>query len=310
MPKNLLTLKELSSTELASIIDYAIELKKKYKRGERPELMKNKTLVMLFQKTSTRTRTSFEAGATQLGGHAIFLDWTTTQFKLGDIKDEARCIDRYADIVMARVLRHSDLLKMAEVMEKPLINGLCEKYHPCQTIADLQTMQEHLGSLKGKKAVYLGIANNVSNTLSLGCVKMGMHFTLCVPERHPISLDEGLLKEVKASGLYAEEKDPQKAVLDADVLYTDAWIDMELYLDPKFKDEKERRLKTFMPYQLGKGLLDLNKKALIMHDLPAHRGFEIDDYAMNAGKSVIFDQAENRLHAQKAILVKLCQQQL
>ena len=305
MQKNLLTLKEFSSSELSRVIDHAIELKQKYKRGERPELMKNKTLVMLFQKTSTRTRTSFEAGVTQLGGHAIFLDWATTQFKLANIQDEARCIDRYADIVMARVLRHADLLKMADVMKKPVINGLCEKYHPCQTIADLQTMQEHLGNLKGKKLVYLGIANNVSNTLSLGCVKMGMHFTLCVPERHPISLDEDLLKEVRATGLYAEEKDPKKAVTGADVLYADAWIDMELFLDPKFKDEKERRLKTFMPYQLGRTLLDSCENAVIMHDLPAHRGYEIDDYAMNSERAIIFDQAENRLHAQKAIMLHL-----
>lgn len=305
MTKNLLTLKEWSSEELEKVINNAIELKQKYKRGERPELMKNKTLIMLFQKTSTRTRTSFEAGATQLGGHAIFLDLATTQFKLGSIEDEARCIDRYADIVMARLIKNSDLLKIAGVMKKPLINGLCEKYHPCQSVADLLTMQEHLGDLKGKKVVYLGIGNNVSNTLSIGCVKMGMRFTLCVPERHVPSVDEELLKEVSATGLYEEEKDPKKAVVDADVLYTDTWIDMELFFDPKFKEEKERRLKTFMPYQLGKTLLDINKKALIMHDLPAHRGFEIDDFAFDSPKSVIFDQAENRLHAQKAIMLNL-----
>lgn len=305
--KHLLTLKELSSQDIAEIVDLAIDLKQRYIKGDRPELLKNKTLVMLFQKTSTRTRVSFEAGIAQLGGHAVFLDWQTTQFKMADIGDEARCIDRYADIVMARLLRHEDLVKMAGVMTKPVINGLCEKYHPCQTLADLQTMKEHLGELKGKKVVYLGIANNVSNTLSVGCTSLGMHFTLCVPERHPISLDEELIKMVKSSGLYEEESDPKKAVIDADILYTDSWVDMELFFDPKFKVEKERRLKVLMPYQLNKELLQINKKAFVMHDLPAHRGYEIDDYAMASERAIIFDQAENRLHAQKAVLVKWLQ---
>lgn len=305
MAKNLLALKNLSSEEVVHIVDRAIELKERYKKGDRPELLKNMTLAMLFQKTSTRTRTSFEAGITQLGGHAIFLSWSSTQFQMAEIGDEARCIDRYSDIVMARLLKHSDLLKMAQVMRNPLINGLCEKYHPCQVLADLETMKEHLGELKGKKIVYLGIANNVSNSLTVGSIKSGMHFTLCTPERHPISLDEELLQWAKDSGRYEEELDPKKAVIDADILYTDSWVDMEFFLDPKFKEEKERRIKKLMPYQLGKGLLQLNKKALIMHDLPAHRGYEIDDYAMECDRSIVFDQAENRLHAQKAAMLWL-----
>ncbi len=305
MARNLLKLGDFSGEEIAEIVDRAIELKKRYLKGDRPELLKNKTLVMLFQKTSTRTRVSFETGITQLGGHAIFLNWSSTQFQMSDIQDETRCIDRYGDMVMARLLKHADLIKMADVMEKPLINGLCEKYHPCQILADLQTMKEHLGELKGKKVVYLGIANNVSNSLTTGCTKMGIHFTLCAPERHPPSLDEELLQKAKASGLYTEEKDPQKAIRDADVLYADTWVDMELFMEPKFRDEKERRLKIFMPYQLNEQMLKINKKALVMHDLPAHRGYEIDNYAINCDRSVIFDQAENRLHAQKAILEKL-----
>jgi ornithine carbamoyltransferase len=305
MSRHLLKLKDLSAGEIGHIVDSAIAMKQRYARGDRPELLKNKTLVMLFQKTSTRTRTSFEAGMTQLGGHAIFLSWGATQFQMSDLRDEARCIDRYADIVMARLLRHEDLLKMAEVMKKPLINGLCEKYHPCQILGDLVTMKEHLGELKGKKVVYLGIGNNVSNSLTAGCTKLGMRFTLCAPEKHPPSMDEEMLRDAEATGLYEEEADPKKAVRDADVMYTDTWVDMELFNDPKFAKEKERRLKTFMPYQLNKGLMDISKRALVMHDLPAHRGFEIDGYAIESERSIIFDQAENRLHAQKAVMVWL-----
>ncbi len=305
MTKHLLTLKNLPGEEIAQIVDSAIDLKNRYKKGDRPELMKNKTLVMLFQKTSTRTRTSFEAGVTQLGGHAIFLDWKTTQFKMAAIEDEARCIDRYADIVMARLMKHEDLQKMIKVMKQPVINGLCEKYHPCQILADLQTMKEHLGGLKGKKVVYLGIGNNVSNSLSVGCTKLGMKFVLCVPERHPTSEDKELLTMVNKTGLYNEEKDPKKAVEGADILYTDSWVDMELFFDEKFKTEKERRLKAFAPYQLNKELMGVANKALVMHDLPAHRGYEIDDYAMESDRSIMFDQAENRMHAQKAIMLHL-----
>ncbi len=302
MVRHFIDLKDVSKEELETIVGRGIKIKEGYKKGDRPELLKNLCLIMLFQKTSTRTRVSFETGMSDLGGHAIFLDWKATQFQLADIKDEAKCLNRYCDILMARVLKNEDLMKIVAVSHVPVVNALCERYHPCQTVADIQTMKEHLGSLEGKKVVYLGIANNVSNTLSLGCTKLGMKFVLCVPERHPPSLDEDLLKKVKATGLYSENSNPEEAVKDADILYTDTWIDMELFLNPDFKAEKERRLKKFMPYQLNKKLMDLAPKALSMHDLPAHRGYEIDDYAMDCERSIVFDQAENRLHAQKAIM--------
>lgn len=305
MVRHLLNLKGLTGEEISFILDKAIELKGRYKKGDRPELLKNKTLIMLFQKSSTRTRLSFETGMTQLGGHAIFLDWKNTQFQLADIRDEAKCLARYGDMIMARLLHHDDIQKIADVSSVPVINALCEKYHPCQILSDLVTMKEKFGDLKGKKVVYLGIANNVSNSLSVGCTKMGMKFVLCAPERHSVSLDNDLLKQVKATGLYDEEKNPKKAVLDADVLYTDTWVDMEYFLDPRFEDEKQRRIKMFTPYQLGQKLVDLAPRALIMHDLPAHRGYEIDDYAMAHSNSIIFDQAENRLHAQKAVMLWL-----
>lgn len=300
--QHLLTLKEMNGKQIENLIDKAIEIKKNQKKWSRA--LEDKTLAMVFQKTSTRTRVSFEVGMTQLGGHAIYLDWRTTQFTISDIRDEAKCLSRFVDIIMARLLKHEDLRKMADASEVPVINGLCEKYHPCQSLGDLMTIKEHKGKLKGLKVVYLGIGNNVSNTLSLGCVRTGMHFTLCVPEMDPLSIDKELLEEVRKSGLYEEEKDPKKAVEGADVVYTDTWVNMEFFTDPKFEKEKERRIKTCMPYQLNRQLVE-GTNALIMHDMPIHRGYEIDEWSIYSPNSIIFDQAENRLHIQKAIMLWL-----
>jgi len=295
-------MKELDGKQIENLVDKAIEIKKNQRKWW--DSLDHKTLAMVFQKTSTRTRVSFETGMTQLGGHAIYLDWRTTQFAMSDIKDESKCLSRFVDIIMARLLKHADLEKMADASEVPVINGLCEKYHPCQSLGDLMTIKEHKGKLKGLKVVYLGIGNNVSNTLSLGCVRAGAHFTLCAPEMDPPCIDNELLGEVRKSGLYDEEKDPKKAVQGADVVYTDTWVNMEFFTDPKFEKEKERRLKTFMPYQLNRKLVE-GTGALIMHDMPIHRGYEIDGWSIYAPESIIFDQAENRLHMQKAIMLWL-----
>jgi ornithine carbamoyltransferase len=295
-------MKELDGRQIESLIDKAVEIKKNQPKWWNS--LDHKTLAMVFQKTSTRTRVSFEVGMTQLGGHAIYLDWRTTQFAMSDIKDESKCISRFVDIIMARLLKHADLEKMAAASEVPVINGLCEKYHPCQSLGDLMTIKEHKGKLKDLKVVYLGIGNNVSNTLSLGCVRTGMKFTLCAPEMDPLCTDNDLLAELRKSGLYEEEKDPKKAVQGADVVYTDTWVNMEFFTDPKFEKEKERRMKTLMPYQLKRELVD-GTEALIMHDMPIHRGYEIDEWSIYAPNSIIFDQAENRLHAQKAIMLWL-----
>ena len=300
--KHLLTLKDFTPKEIEYIIDKGIEIKKNPEKFS--DALAYKTLIMIFQKTSTRTRVSFETGMTQLGGHAIYLDWRTTQFIMSEIKDEIRVVSRYADIVMARLIKNKDLMEMAKFCTVPLINGLCEKYHPCQILGDLMTVKEKLGKLKGLKFTYLGIANNVSNSLTVGCTKTGMEFTLCAPERHTISLDQDLIDTAKKTGLYFEVKNPKQAVKDADVVYTDTWIDMELFFNPKFKEEKERRMKTFMPYQLNTELLK-NSNALIMHDMPVHIGYEITRDLVESPKSIIFDQAENRLHIQKAIILYL-----
>lgn len=300
--RDLLSLKDYSSEEIRYLIDKGIEVKNNPEKYSK--VLEEKTLTMIFQKTSTRTRLSFEAGMTQLGGHAIYLDWQKTQFIMADIKDETKCVSKYSDAIMARMLRHADLQQMAEGSEVPVINGLCEKYHPCQALGDLMTITEKKGKLKGLKLVYLGIGNNVSNSLTVGCTKMGMNFVLCVPEKHPASVDQELIEEAERTGLYTEEKDVRKAVKDADILYTDTWIDMELFLDPNFVKEKERRILTFLPYQVNRYLLD-DGNAIFMHPLPVHRGFEVDNYIMDSPKSIVFDQAANRLHIQKAILLEL-----
>ena len=301
------SLHAFSKDEILEILNISADLKKELKiKGINRPLLERKTMAMIFQKPSTRTRVSFETGMTQLGGHAIFIDSRTTQIGMSELADEARVISRYVDFIIARLLRHSDLEVMMQGSRVPVINGLTEKYHPCQILADLLTMQEKLGDLEGKKVIYMGIANNVSNSLTIGCTKLGMHFTLCVPERHPISQDDTFDTYIKGNKFYSEEPDPYKAIQGTDVVYTDTWIDMEFFDDPAFAKEKKRRLKTFMPYQVNEKLLK-DSNALVMHDMPMHIGYEITRGAADSKNSVIFDQAENRLHAQKGLLVFLSQ---
>lgn len=302
MPKHLLTLKELTSQEIQEIIEKAIEIKRSPQKYLK--ILEGKTLAMIFQKTSTRTRCSFEVAMTQLGGHAIYLDWRTTQFPLASIEDEIRSIASYTDIIMARLLKHEDLKKMARVSPVPLINGLCEKYHPCQILADLMTVREKRGKLEGLTLVYIGIANNISNTLTIGCPKLRMNFILCAPERHPPSLDQELIEEAKKTGFYYEIKNPKEAIKTADIIYTDTWVDVELFLNPEFINEKKRRIEIFKPYQINQKLLE-GSSALIMHDMPIHEGYEITREVIENPNSIIFEQSENRLHSSKAIILKL-----
>jgi len=302
MPKHMINFKNWSREELLEIIDKSIEIKKnpeKYRNA-----LEGKSLAMIFQKTSTRTRVSFEVAMTQLGGHAIYLDWRTTQFVLADIRDEVRYLSRNVDCIMARLLKNSDLMLMAEASRVPVINGCDEKYHPCQAITDLMTMKEKKGSLEGVKLVYIGVHNNVCNSLIEICTKLGVEITTVTPIIHEPAIDKELLEEAKKSGFYKAETDVKKAVKDADFVYTDTWVDMELFLDPKFKEEKEKRIKLMTPYQVNSQLL-VGSKALIMHDMPIHRGYEISGEAVESPRSIIYEQAENRLYTAKAILLRL-----
>ncbi|MEM2917277.1 MAG: ornithine carbamoyltransferase [Candidatus Bathyarchaeia archaeon] len=299
---HLLNFKDWTPKQLEEVIDKSIEIKRK------PQLyrtaLQDRSLAMIFQKTSTRTRVSFEVAMTQLGGHAIYLDWRTTNFTLADIRDETKYLSRNVDCIMARLLRHEDLKAMAEASKVPVINGCDEKYHPCQAIADLMTIKEKKGKLKGVKLVYVGVHNNVCNSLIEACTMLGTEIITVTPKVHEPAYDAELVQKAEQTGLYKTTLNVKEAVKNADFVYTDTWVDMELFLDPKFKEEKDRRIKLMMPYQLNSALLK-ESKALIMHDMPIHRGYEISEEMIEHPRSIIFDQSENRLHTAKAILLTL-----
>jgi ornithine carbamoyltransferase len=247
---------------------------------------------------------AFEVAATQLGGHGLFIDWRTTNFTLADISDEIRYLSRNVDIIMARLLCDTDLLKMANASRVPVINGCDEMYHPSQALADLITIKEKKGTLKGTRLVYIGVHNNVANSLIEGCTKTGVKLTTVAPIFNEAARDYELLAEAKKTGLWQSTLDAKKAVKDADFVYTDTWIDMEFFTDTKFEAEKEKRIKLMMPYQINKELLK-GIDPYIMHDMPIHRGYEISAGAIESPKSVIYEQAENRLYAAKAIMLTL-----
>ncbi|MGA2680795.1 MAG: ornithine carbamoyltransferase [Candidatus Bathyarchaeia archaeon] len=299
---HLINFKELSSQDLNALVDLGIETKhnpKKYRKA-----FDGKSTALIFQKTSTRTRVAFEVADTQLGGHGLFIDWRTTNFTMADIGDEIHYLSRNVDMIMARLLYNSDLLKMIAASRVPVINGCDDKYHPSQIIADLITMKEKKGTLKGTKLVYIGVHNNVCNSLIEGCIKTGVKLTTVTPFFNEAARDEKLMAEAKKTGLWQSTLDAKKAVKDADFVYTDTWIDMEFFTDPKFAAEKEKRTKLMMPYQINAELLK-GSNAYIMHDMPIHRGYEISGEAIESPKSVIFEQAENRLYSAKAIMLTL-----
>jgi ornithine carbamoyltransferase len=299
---HLINFKELTGKELGALVDLGVEVKgnpKKYLKT-----FEGKSAALIFQKTSTRTRVSFEVAMTQLGGHALYIDWRTTNFALADITDEIQYLSRNVDCIMARLLCDSDLLKMTKASQVPIINGCDEMYHPSQALADLITIKEKHGKLKGAKLVYIGVHNNVTNSLIEGCTKTGVKLTTVTPIINEASKDEELISEAKKTGLWQSTLDVKEAVADANFVYTDTWIDMEFFTDPKFAAEKEKRIKLMMPYQINAQLLK-GSNAYIMHDMPIHRGYEITAEAIENPKSVIYEQAENRLYSAEAIFLKL-----
>ncbi len=309
--KHLISLKDASRGDIQAMLDIAGMLKNKKAAGETPDYLKNKTLIMLFEKTSTRTRLSFEAAMTELGGHAIFVDRRTTQLALTDFSVEMQAIMRFGDVLMYRAKRAADILTAARLNRIPVIDGCSEKYHPAQALSDLLTMKEYSGGLeKIKKVVWLGIENNVSNTLALACVKMGIEVVIVAPEVDEDSVDDELYDMLKASGKVKRTLNLKEALRGADYVHTDTWMNMEFFengrVKSKFRKEYERRKKVFVPYQLSANLIARNcPNAKIMHCMPCHFGYEIDRRAFDHPNSIILDQAESRLHMQKAILVWL-----
>jgi ornithine carbamoyltransferase len=302
MKKDLLTIGRLSEEDFWQVIDRARDLKRKFEKGAVYKPLVGKTLAMIFEKSSTRTRVSFEVGMYQLGGHALFLSPTDTQISRGEeVKDTARVLSRYVDAIMVRTFAQETVEQMAEYASVPVINGLTDLHHPCQVIADLFTVQEKLGALKGLKIAYIGDGNNMANSLIEGAVKAGMNIKLACPEGY--EPDQKIIEENKPH-LNREQqsrvevvRDPFEAAAGANVLYTDVWASMGQ------ENEKKERAKAFHGYQINAKLLEVARPdVLVMHCLPAHRGEEITDEVMEGPRSVVFDQAENRLHVQKAVL--------
>lgn len=299
--RHLLSPQDLSPEEIIAVLDKADELKRKLRRGEPHELLKGKTLGMIFAKPSTRTRVSFETAMTQLGGHAIYMGMGDLQLGRGEtIADTARTLSRYVDAVMARLFKHEDIVELARNSSVPVVNGLTDLLHPCQTLADLQTIREKKGRLKGLKLAWVGDGNNVCNSLLLGCTLVGMNISAACPKGYEPSAEivEQARKNAKRSGTKLEIiNDPKKAVKGADVVYTDVFVSMGQ------EAERERRMRDFKGYQVNGELLKRAKKDVtFMHCLPAHRGEEVAAEVIDGPHSVVFDQAENRLHAQKAVL--------
>ena len=298
--RNFVDLADFERDELRLILDTARDLKQKQKQGEPHQLLKGKSLAMIFMKSSTRTRVSFEVGMTQLGGHALFLQPSGTQLGRGEtIGDTALVLSRYCDVIMARVFGHDEVTELAKYATVPVINGLSDLLHPCQIMADMQTIEEHKGKLEGLKITYVGDSNNVSNSIMQGCTIMGMDVTIGSPKGYTPS-DEMMKKATELSKRYGTKlevlNDPAEAVKGADVIYTDTFFSMG---QEKLK-EKENAL---MPFQVNKALVSKAKDdVIVMHCLPAHRDEELTSEVMDGPHSVVFDQAENRLHSQKAIL--------
>jgi ornithine carbamoyltransferase len=295
--KDILTLDELSSTELLGIIDFAIKLKTELKKGKARPLAKNKTLAMIFQKPSTRTRVSFEVGMSQMGGHALNLSSNDLQLSRGEtIEDTARTLSRYVDVIMARVYDHSMIETLAKNSTVPVINGLSNSFHPCQTLADLMTIKEKK-KLKGIKIGWIGDGNNVCNSLIYGCSKLGINVSVATPKG--FEPDSNVVKKSKNKITLEITSNPEDAVKNADVVMTDTFSSIH-HLD------KNREKKFYPKYQVNPSLMKKAKtSAIFMHCLPVKRGSEVTSSVIDGTQSVVWDQAENRLHTQKSLLASL-----
>ncbi len=298
--KHLLKMLDLSTEEIIDILNLADQLKYEQKHGIPHHLLKGMTLGMIFQKSSTRTRVSFEAGMYQLGGNALFLSSRDLQIGRGEpVQDTARVLSRYINGIMIRTFEQKEVEDLAEFGNIPIINGLTDFCHPCQILADLQTVREYKGKLDGLKMCYIGDGNNMANSLTVGCLKVGMDVSLACPEGyHP---DQKVLDFAKQYPNFKLVSDPLEAAADADVLFTDVWASMGQ------EGESEKRKAVFAgKYQINDAVMSVAKSdAMVQHCLPAHREEEITAKVFEAHAAEIFDEAENRLHAQKAVMVRL-----
>ena len=296
--KNILTLDELNSKEIEHLLELAIELKKEQKKGHEKPILQNKTLAMIFEKPSTRTRVSFEVGMLQLGGHAITLSSDNLQMSRGEtISDTAKTLSRYVDAIMARVYVHDTLEEFSAHSSIPVINGLSNLYHPCQILADLMTIKEHKKNLKKIKIAWIGDGNNVCNSLILGCSKLQIAISVATPDGFEPS--DVAVSTAKLHTKIEITNDPITAITDADVVMTDTFVSIH-------NTDKDRLSKFLPKFQINSDLMKNAKKdAIFLHCLPAKRDQEVTSDVIDGPQSVVWDEAENRLHVQKALLVSL-----
>ncbi len=302
--KHFISLFDCTRDEVLDLLSLADRLKRERRAGVVHPLLAGKSLGMIFTKSSTRTRVSFETGMYQLGGHALFLSSADIQLGRGEtVADTARTLSRYLDAIMIRTYRHEDVLDLARYGSIPVINGLTDLQHPCQVLADLQTVAERKGRLEGLRLAYLGDGNNMANSLLHGCAKVGMDIAVATPAGY--ACDPGCVEEARSDAAKHGSRvvltdDPDEAVAGADVVYTDTWVSMGQ------EQEKAERLAVFEPYRVDvRRMAMAAPDALFLHCLPAYRGYEVDADVIDGPQSVVFDEAENRLHAQKAVLVAL-----
>ncbi|MGI0008029.1 MAG: ornithine carbamoyltransferase [Nitrosopumilaceae archaeon] len=296
--KDLLTLNELDKKEIEEILNNAIKLKKELKAGIYKPLLKNKTLAMIFQKSSTRTRVSFETGMYQLGGHALNLSFEELQLARGEtIEDTAKTLSRYVNIIMARVYSHNEVEILAKSATVPVINGLSDSFHPCQILADLMTIKEKKKKFTGLKLAWIGDGNNVCNSMIYGCVKTGIDISIATPKGY--EPDRNVVKESKKVGEIQLTHDPVLAVTDADVVVTDTFVSIH--------HQATDRTKDFLPkFQVNSSLMKKAKpEAIFLHCLPAKRGQEVTNSVIDGSQSAVWDESENRLHAQKSLMISL-----
>jgi ornithine carbamoyltransferase len=302
--QHFLSLSDTSRQEIEASLDLALKLKQEWRQDGNQPLLEGKVLAMVFQKPSLRTRVSFDMGMRHLGGDALYL--SPNEIGLGkreSIADVSRVLSGYVDAIMARVFRHEHITTLAHYASVPVINGLSDFNHPCQALADLLTMLEHFGKLEGLNVTYVGDGNNVATSLLFGCARLGIHYTLSTPEGYEVPSDViniGKELALETGSSIKFERDPHQAVHGANVIYTDTWTSMGQ------EEESERRNQVFPPYQVNAKLVsEADPEVIVMHCLPAHRGYEITDEVADGPHSMLFPQAENRMHAQKAILVNL-----
>lgn len=299
----------MSCEEIEKIVDFAIYYKNNYSKYM--DSCKGKTLLMLFEKTSTRTHVSFESGFSKLGGHAIYLDYNSSNIILSELKDEIRYIERNSDIIMARLKKNDDFKIIADNTKIPVINGCCNLFHPCQILADLMAIKQKFGTIKGIKITYVGNRTNVSNDLCSAVLKLGGTFYLAPNSEFTgyQSLEEQAIinkqdEQLKSDRFIASD-DLEACLKKSDIVYADSWINMECFNDPAKEQENKKLIDKYLPYQLNKEVLNINPNITVMHDMPMHIDYEITRDVIESKNAIIFDQAENRMWAQNALMLTL-----